>query len=217
MHCHCTHGATEDLCARRSKLLPSTSDTLSVHQFSPNKIEAKAEYFIELYKPLRHRGASAFIDVDLVNEESPCSCPHMDLTKILPRLMASDPINFSNRLIAHDPASAVAEVIVCAMEQKPWEPDPDATSCRLLCKVKEQAIWCRFKGDKFRTSVTLQQFGDNEHWSVGWMRDLVKIKVVRQWRVARGTAEVEWQAQNGISVLAKSVVVRSIGGKGCRH
>lgn len=212
--CHYTHRTTDDLRTNKSKLLLSTLDTLSVHKLFPNRIEARAEYFIDLCKPLRHRGANASIIIDLVNEKSPYICPHMDLTKILPRLMASDPINFSNRPIAHDPASTVVEVMVRAMEQKAWEPDPNAPSSRLLCKVKEQAIWCGFKGDKCRTSVMLQRFRDNKHWSVGRMRDLVRIKVVRKWRVDRGTGDEEWQAQNGVSALAKSVVVRSIGGKG---
>lgn len=38
------------------------------------------------------------------------------------------------------------------------------------------------------------------------MRDLVRFKVVRKWRVDRGTSDEEWQAQNGTSCPANDVV-----------
>nr|GFD57238.1 hypothetical protein [Tanacetum cinerariifolium] len=88
-------------------------------------------------------------------------------------------------------------------EKKSWTPDPDSSHSRLdkpLRKVKEQAVWCGFKAGLCRTSVTLQRFRDNERWTVGWTRDLVRLKVVRKWRVDCGTGGGEWQAQNGVSV-----------------
>ena len=119
---------------------------------------------------------------------------------VLSLLMATHPINFRGPPPSYDPTMTLAEVMVQAMEEKPWEPRPAYhRSDRHLCKMKEQSILCGFKGNKCRTVVTLQRFRDNEQWSVGWMRDLVRLRVVRKWRVDRGTRDEEWQAQNGAS------------------
>jgi hypothetical protein len=211
-NCHPTCHTTKGLCTHKSKLLPSTLDTLTLHRVFPNKVEARAEYFVDLYKPLRFRTANASLIVDLVNEKQPYICPHLDLTQVLHRFMASHPVNFGGQPPSHDPVHTLAEVMVRAMEKKPWEPTPEHRHfIRPLCKIKEQSIWCGFKGNKCRTEVTLQRFRDNERWTVGWMRDLVRLKVVRKWRVDRGTRDKEWQAQNGTSAMASVVVKR----KGC--
>ncbi|KAJ4331947.1 hypothetical protein N0V87_008751 [Didymella glomerata] len=184
-------------------------NTLTLHRVFPNKVEARAEYFVDLYKPLRFRTANASLIVDLVNEKQPYICPHLDLTQVLHRFMASHPVNFGGQPPSHDPVHTLAEVMVRAMEKKPWEPTPEHRHfIRPLCKIKEQSIWCGFKGNKCRTEVTLQRFRDNERWTVGWMRDLVRLKVVRKWRVDRGTRDKEWQAQNGTSAMASVVVKR---------
>ncbi|KAF3051614.1 hypothetical protein E8E11_005286 [Didymella keratinophila] len=214
--CHPGCHTTEELCTHKSKWLPSTLDTLTLHRVFPDRVEARAECFINLYEPLRFRTANASDIIDLVNEKQPYICPHLDLTNILPVLMASHPINFHGQTPSYDSAMTLAEVMVLAMENKPWEPRPAyRRSDKALCKIKEQSILCGFKGNKCRTVVTLQRFRDNERWSVGWMRDLVRLRVVRKWRVDRGTKDEEWQAQNGASAEVERAERAARKKKGC--
>jgi hypothetical protein len=197
---------TKSLRAGKHKRPLSPPNTLILHRILPDEVEAKAKYFVDLYKPLRFRAANTSTIVNLVKENPPYICPHLDLARLFDQLMAYKPIIFHPQMRTHDPALTVAEALVRAMERKTWSTDPDAFPQGSQCKVKEQAIWCGFKEDGCRTRVSLQRFRDRERWTVGWMRDLVRLKVVRQWRVDRGTGGAEWQAQNGVSVKAKYVV-----------
>lgn len=158
-------------------------DRLALNRLLPAKYEATAEYHMDLYTPLRFRAANASTITDLVRQNPPYICPHLSLANLLPRLMASKPIDFRPETLAHDPHLTVAELLVQALDRKPWTPDPDLSHRRPdkpLRKIKEQAIGCGFKAGLCRTSVTLQRYRDNKRWSVGWMRDLVRLKVERK-------------------------------------
>lgn len=196
------------LLAGKTKLYMSPADTLTLDYVFPSKLEATAKYFIDLCTPLRFRSANASTITHLVQQNCPYICPHLDLATLFGRNMASRPIDCRPETGSHNPKLTVAQVLVQALDQKPWSPDPDSPHRRLdrpLRKVKEQAVWCGFKTGPCRSSVTLQRFRDNERWSVGWMRDLVRLKVVRKWRVDRGTGDGEWQAQNGVNGMVESV------------
>lgn len=196
---------------------PSRPSRLSLDYVLPETCEATAKYFIDLYTPLRFRASSASIITELVKQSPPYICPHLDLSSLLHRLMGTKPIDSRPQTLSYSPELTVAEVLVAALDKKPWATDPDSYQRRPdkpLRKIKEQAIRCGFRGGKCRTSVTLQRFRDNEEWSLGWMKDLVRLKVVRKWRVDKGTGDAEWQAQNGVSVQARLNVVRKEWGDG---
>lgn len=111
--------------------------------------------------------------------------------------------------------------MVHAMEEKPWEPRTAYRRCnKFNCMIKEQYILCGFKGNNCRTVVTLQRFRNNEQWIVGWMRDLVRLRVVKKWRVDRGTRDKEWQAQKGASAKeerAKEMAAKNKGTEAPRN
>jgi hypothetical protein len=66
--CH----TAEELCTHKSKSRPSSLDTLTLHRVFPDRVEARAEYFINLYEPLRFRTASVATAIELVKEQRPC-------------------------------------------------------------------------------------------------------------------------------------------------
>lgn len=212
--CHSTCYTISELHTDNSKLPPSTPDTLTLHRVFPDRVEARAEYFVDLYKPLRFRAANASIIIDLVDEKQPYICPHLDLTKVLHRLMVYKPINFGSSGPSHDPTQTVVEVMLLAMERIPWGSSHNAVHTHpnnSLCKIKGQSIWCGFEGNKCRTEITLQRLRDNQRWSMDCMRDSVRLKVVRKWRIDCETGNEEWQTQNGTSAMAKSMVVKRKG------
>jgi hypothetical protein len=54
----------------------------------------------------------------------------------------------------------------------------------------------------------------------GWMRDLVRLRVVKKWRVDRGTRDKEWQAQKGASAKeerAKEMAAKNKGTEAPRN
>lgn len=70
-------------------------------------------------------------------------------------------------------------------------------------KIKEQTLCCGFRNERCQTSVTMQRLRDED--TTAWLRDLVRLKVVRRWRIDRGTGDESWQAQNGTSVRVVDV------------
>lgn len=142
-YCHPTCHITGELRTYAPRLSQSTVDTLTLHRVFPNKVETRAEYFINLYEPMRFRAANASVIIDVVEVKKPYICPHLNLMDVLHRLMASDPIDFGSLQDAPpNRTQTVAEVMVVAMEKAPWLPTPELRrSNRPLCKVKENSIW----------------------------------------------------------------------------
>ena len=170
-------------------------------------IEATAEYYVDLYTPIRFVSVDATTVTTLIKQKAPYTCPHLDMTRLISRRLSENPIEFRPSDPIHPPNATVADLLCKTLDKSPWKPDPSCLHQRPdkpVRKIKEQAIWCGFQGDRCRTAVSLQRFRDNTAESTvaspWWMRDLVRLKVVRRWRVDRGTGDEDWQAQNGVSV-----------------
>lgn len=175
-------------------------------------VEATAEYYIDLYPLFRLLVTDGPSVRAYIAQKRPYMCPHLDLVALMSRPMSTNPIDFRPNNPSYAAHATVADVLCKALEAAPWHADPDAPYRRRRDepqrRIKEQTIWCGFKGNKCRTAVSLQRFRDSSREnSVGglWgLSDLCRIKVVRKWRVDCGTGEEEWRAQNGVSVPAAS-------------
>lgn len=175
-------------------------------------IEATAEYYIDLYPLFRLLVTDGVSVRAYLAQKQAYICPHLDLVDLLSRPMATNPIDFRPNNPTYAPNATVADVLCKTLEAAPWRADPSAPFHRRQGKpqrrIKEQTIWCGFKGDKCRTAVSLQRFrdssGENSVGGLWGLSDLCRIKVVRRWRVDCGTGEEEWRAQNGVSVPAAS-------------
>lgn len=177
-------------------------------------IEVTAEYYIDLYTLFRFSATDGASVCTFLARKAPYICPHLNLVKLMSRRMSTQPIDFRPRNPAHRPSATVADILCKTLEAAAWRPDPSAPYQRPdkpLRRIKEQTIWCGFKGDKCKTAVSLQRFRDSSSEnSVGGLcglSDLCRVRVVRRWRVDCGTGEEEWKAQNGVSIPAAMSVV----------
>ncbi|KAF2632704.1 hypothetical protein BU25DRAFT_417301 [Macroventuria anomochaeta] len=186
----------------KSRRYTDVPNTLEIRAIRPGElgIETIAECCVDLYAQLRFQSVDGTV-ATLVKQKAPCICDHLDLAKLMSRSMSENPIEFRPDNFTPAPDASVADLLCKIADKKSWTPDPSRLyrrPDRLLRKIKEQAICCGLKGDKCRTSVGLQRVRDNTaENTVGWMRDLVRLKVVRRWRTDGGTGDEEWQAQNG--------------------
>ncbi|KAH6620046.1 hypothetical protein C7974DRAFT_225260 [Boeremia exigua] len=169
-------------------------------------VEAVAQYYIDLYTLFRLSDADGHTVTSLLARKEPYVCPHVDIAQLMARPVIEQPIEFR----PHSPICAanttVADLLCKTLESGPWRADPSSIYPRRskpLRRFKEQTIWCGYKGDRCRTAVSLQRFRDaSPENTVGgsWgLSDLIRLKIVRRWRVDQGPGEDEWQAQNGTS------------------
>jgi hypothetical protein len=181
---------------------------LQDHHSHSSRIEAVAEYYIDLGILLRYRSLRGDMLAALIKDKTPYMCPHIDVAELLMMPLSKNPINFYHHDPAHDPNATVAVVLCKLMETSEWEPDWGHISSRRGDKkrsrlIKHRTLWCGFDNQNCRTAVSLQRFRDDSPQStVGspwWMWDLIRLKVTRVWRIDTGTGEKEWQAQNGVS------------------
>lgn len=185
------------------------------HNSHPSRIEAMAEYYIDLGTLLRYRSLQGDMLAAHVKDKAPYICPHIDLAKLLETPLSENPVDFCHYDPAHDPKATVAVVLCKLMEKSEWEPDWSHAPSRYSHKnrsrlIKTRTLWCCFDDQNCRTAIGLQRFRDfTPQSTVGspwWMWDLVRIKVTRVWRIDTGTGGKEWQAQNGVSRRVCKVV-----------
>ncbi|KAF9699077.1 hypothetical protein EKO04_003004 [Ascochyta lentis] len=169
-------------------------------------VEATAEYYTDLYRPLRIQRLNATTIATTIRQRDIYICPHLHLAELLLRPMSEQPVDFR----PHGPGpfaagDRIVHHLARGVDQRAWKDDAArrAASGR-ACWVKEQAVCCGFNDEECRSAVFIQRC--REGGVGGWLRDLVRLRVVRKWRVDRGTGDEGWQAQNGSSVEVVDVV-----------
>ncbi|KAJ4992772.1 hypothetical protein SVAN01_01818 [Stagonosporopsis vannaccii] len=172
-------------------------------------VDDTAEYYIDLYPVFWQLGTDGLSVRAQLAQKRPFVCPHLDLMDLMSRPMSSHPVDFRPNSPSHGPHATVADVLCRTLENAPWRADPAAPYQRQdkpQRRIKEQTIWCGFKGIKCRTAVSLQRFrgssGENSVGGLLGLSDLCRIKFVRRWRVDCGTDEEEGRAQSGVSTPA---------------
>lgn len=222
-HCNLKEPSESKIIPKRYTHLPNTLKLRDLdHAQSPRLdytstiprelgVEATAEYYIDLYTPCRIRDIDAGTFTACIRNKQAYICPHLDLSQLMARCMSENPIEFRPESPNFTPDTTVAALLVKLVEQAPWKHEDGRRIRRSDSapkKIREQAVWCGFKGDKCMTSVSIQRFRDstNDALVTCW-KDLLRLKVVRRWRVDRGSGDEGWQAQNGMSVRAVESIV----------
>lgn len=159
-------------------------------------VEATAEYYIDLYTQFRWLKIDASEVATTIKQKQPYLCPHFDLGRLMYQPMSRFPLSVRPAGPGPlEPGVRVVDLLVGYLNKHAWAATGMHTN-RLASMVKGQDIQCGRPG--CRTRITIQRYRDcagEEFWSL--LKDLVRLKVVRKWRIDRGTGDAEWQAQNG--------------------
>lgn len=173
-------------------------------------VEATAEYYADLYTLLRFQSIDANTIVSKIQQSRLYVCPHFDLARLVTRRMSEEAVDF--RPSGPGPYKAKDRIIdhlVRQLDRLEWREffirgrGLGMRSDIAMPKIKEQTLCCGFRNERCQTSVTMQRLRDED--TTAWLRDLVRLKVVRRWRIDRGTGDESWQAQNGTSVRVVDV------------
>lgn len=165
-------------------------------------VQATAEYYSDMCTVLRFQSIDADLIVTKVKQNNLYICPHLDLANVFTRPMTEDPIDF--RPIGpgpYRPDDRVIDHLARQIDRREWsDHDPRRVwgmRDNVMPLLKQQTICCGHQNETCRTMVSIQRLRDDE--TTVWLKDLVRIKVVRSWRIDDGTADQSWQAQNGTS------------------